>query len=53
MVIGASYWADTNMTRPFNGKIAAIRVYDEPLSPWEVATLYENAKPIVDALNAQ
>jgi hypothetical protein len=53
MVIGACYWADTNMTRPFNGKIAAIRVYDEPLSPWEVATLYEDAKPIVDALNAQ
>ena len=49
--IGASHWPST-ISRPFNGYIAAIRIYDNHLGPLEVAALYENAKPMIDALNA-
>jgi hypothetical protein len=53
LTIGACIWPDKNMTRPYNGKVAAVRLYDRSLSPTEVTALYSNAQEMISALNAQ
>ena len=51
LIIGACIWPDKNMTRPYHGNVAAVRVYDRSLSPSEVGALYSKSKVVIDELN--